>query len=137
MAVALTVTASPVFADQAERETKRRGMLIGVLVGIGAGAVYGATNGVCRNQFGDYTQKEIVAGCVTPIGLMVAGGGLIGYFLDRNRTKSAESREVASGRRTTADETWSNRVTVKSKAPARPAPPTPRAYRHLFAPTTY
>jgi hypothetical protein len=87
-------TAVPALA-QDDSGAKPRGAVIGTVIGLAAGAAAGSAyilKGNCRNY--DEYYDNVWTYCVAPASLMVAGGGIAGYFLGRSsdRRSHRESR---------------------------------------------
>lgn len=99
LVAALTFTAVPAFA-QDDSGGKPRGAVIGTVIGLAAGAAAGSVyilKGNCRNY--DEYYDNVWTYCVAPASLMVAGGGIAGYFLGRSADRRSHRESRVSGLR--------------------------------------
>ena len=99
LVAALTFTAVPAFA-QDDSGGKPRGAVIGTVIGLAAGAAAGTAyifGSHCRN-FDEY-YDSVWTSCVAPASLMVAGGGIAGYFLGRSSDRRSHRESRVSGLR--------------------------------------
>jgi hypothetical protein len=133
LVAALTFTAMPAFA-QDDSGAKPRGAVLGTVIGLAAGAAAGTAyifRSHCRN-FDEY-YDSVWTYCVAPASLMVAGGGIAGYFLGRSSDRRSRSESRAS--RLTARE--NGRITdlvppIRLRRTPSAIGPQARPYARLF-----